>query len=150
MAPKVHCSVTHHLVNPVMPYAWTQTHRTQPDRVRRMDRAVWPLASCCQGNSHPSICITWTFNISVNFIIWHVSIVQNTVQEKRIIYKHSHVIYESLLTLRGRGKMLHTVLYRDYAHPNCMLPGAYKRRGHAATVHEQKPNGRRNVTGKVQ
>ncbi len=26
---------------------------------------------------------------------------------------------------------------------------AYKRRGHA-TVHEQKPNGRRNVTGKVQ
>ncbi len=29
------------------------------------------------------------------------------------------------------------------------LPRAYKRRGHA-TVHEQKLNGRRNVTGKVQ
>ncbi len=31
----------------------------------------------------------------------------------------------------------------------CISPRAYKRRGHA-TVHEQKLNGRRNVTGKVQ
>ncbi len=30
-----------------------------------------------------------------------------------------------------------------------IIPRAYKRRGHA-TVQEQKPNGRRNVTGRVQ